>query len=158
LFTCSESRRSQAGVTLVELVVAIAILSIAVAGTLRVIQTTTRASADPMLVQQASFVAEAYLAEILTKDFPSASPCPPAAPLRQNYTNVCDYAGIAGENPTNQNGVETPGLETLDVFVNVDLAAVLDTLVGFAQGVVRIDVRVTHPGGEVQLSAYRTKL
>jgi MSHA pilin protein MshD len=166
LCTCSDRgrpghaspRSGQAGVTLVELVVAIAILSVAVAGTLSVIRRTTLGSADPMLMQQASFVAEAYLAEILTKSFPTVAPCPAPAVPRASYTSVCDYALIADEDPTDQNGTAIPGLETLGVTVTVDLAAQLDTLVGMAGGVVRIDVQVTYTGGEVQLSAYRTDL
>ena len=55
----------QRGVTLVELVISIVVISIALAGTLAVMRRTTASSADPMIVRQAVGVAEAYLEEIL---------------------------------------------------------------------------------------------
>jgi prepilin-type N-terminal cleavage/methylation domain-containing protein len=57
------------GVTLVELIVAIAIIGTGVAGILAVMEATTRRSADPMILQQAQLIGESYLEEILQKKF-----------------------------------------------------------------------------------------
>ena len=67
-----EARRlaaGQSGVTLIELIITIVVISIALTGTLVVISRTVGGSADPMIVRQAVGVAEAYLEEILLKPY-----------------------------------------------------------------------------------------
>ncbi len=55
------------GVTLIELIVAIVVISIALVGVLSVINYTTLHSADPVLRHQAIAIAEAYMEEISLK-------------------------------------------------------------------------------------------
>lgn len=62
------------GVSLVELVVFIAIISTALAGILGVMNFTTRASADPLAQKQALAIAEAYLEEALAMPFTYCDP------------------------------------------------------------------------------------
>jgi len=62
------------GVSLVELVVFIAIISTALAGILGVMSFTTRASADPLAQKQALAIAEAYLEEALAMPFTYCDP------------------------------------------------------------------------------------
>ncbi|MBX3650444.1 MAG: type II secretion system protein [Burkholderiales bacterium] len=67
------STRSR-GISLVELVVFIAIISTALAGILGVMSFTTRASADPLAQKQALAIAEAYLEEVLAMPFTYCDP------------------------------------------------------------------------------------
>lgn len=62
------------GISLVELVVFIAIISTALAGILGVMSFTTRASADPLAQKQALAIAEAYLEEALAMPFTYCDP------------------------------------------------------------------------------------
>lgn len=62
------------GISLVELVVFIAIISTALAGILGVMSFTTRASADPLAQKQALAIAEAYLEETLAMPFTYCDP------------------------------------------------------------------------------------
>lgn len=64
----------QRGISLVELVVFIAIISVGLAGILGVINFTTRASADPLAQKQALAIAEAYLEEVLAMPFTYCDP------------------------------------------------------------------------------------
>ena len=57
------------GFTLVELVIAMVVISIALSGVLMVMNYTTAHSADPMIQHQAVAIAEAYLEEILLKPY-----------------------------------------------------------------------------------------
>jgi len=57
----------QQGLTLIELVVSIVVLSVAITGILMVMTQTTIASADPMLREQATAIARSYLEEILSQ-------------------------------------------------------------------------------------------
>jgi MSHA pilin protein MshD len=159
---CIRSRYRPRGVTLLELVIAIVIISIAVTGALTVFVLTSRGSAEPMVQEQAQLIAEAYLDEILLKKFydpDTGSVCPAKEASRANYDNVCDYDGISSEVPTNQFGNAIGGLTDYAVSVSVVNNGV--TLGGInntgAIRVLRVDVTVTGQGGaSVTLSGYRT--
>ena len=150
-----------AGVTLVELIVAIVIIGVALSGTLLVMRQTIRASADPMVLHQAIAVAEAYLEEIALKPFydpdlgAGGGTCPAAEATRNLYDNVCDYNGLNDVGAEDQDGTAIAGLERYTVDVTVDTTSTLNALTG-STVVVRIDVQVTHPNMEdFMLSAYR---
>ena len=59
--------RRSAGVTLVELIVALVIMGVALAGMVAVYTATTRASVDPVIVQQMQAIADNMMEEILMK-------------------------------------------------------------------------------------------
>ena len=167
-----QSLRRQAGVTLVELVISIVIISVALVGVLLVMNQTTRHSADPLVQHQAVAAAQSYLEEILLKGFrdPSLAPdpdagkvCPGAEGGRALYDNVCDYAGIDDNGARDQSGTAIAGLDGYRVRVEVRCDASLHTLAGNADceatDVLRVDVRVTHAGLaglDITLSGYRT--
>jgi MSHA pilin protein MshD len=67
-------RRRQAGVTLVELVAFIVVVSVGVAGLVMVAGSTIRHSADPMIRKQALAIAESLMAEILQQPFTWCDP------------------------------------------------------------------------------------
>jgi len=66
--------RSQLGVTLVELVVFIVIVSVALVGVLKMLDITTRGSADPLVRKQAISIAESLLTEIEQQPFTLCDP------------------------------------------------------------------------------------
>ncbi len=66
--------KQQLGVTLVELVVFIVIVSVALVGVLKVLDITNRGSADPLLRKQALSIAESLLLEIEQQPFTFCDP------------------------------------------------------------------------------------
>jgi len=150
----------QSGLTLVELVISIAVIGIGVAAIQLGMLATAARSADPMLQHQASAIAEAYLEEILLKDYldgDTESVCPPPEATRDVYDNVCDYATVDDAGARSQDGSPVAGLADYRVRVNVDGSASVNSLSGSAD-VLRVDVRVTHPTGvDLTLSGYRTR-
>lgn len=115
------SARRERGLTLIELIMFLVIVSLAVVGILQVMTYTTRSSADPQVRKQALAVAEALLEEVESMPFTACDPdgydvtsgaCAkaeamgpeaafagqPAAEARGNATapfdNVNDYAGF----------------------------------------------------------------
>jgi MSHA pilin protein MshD len=64
LFEKSEMRISERGISLIELIMFIVIVSVALAGILLVMNVTTRGSADPLVHKQALAIAESLLEEI----------------------------------------------------------------------------------------------
>ena len=152
-----------AGVTLIELVISISIVAIAATGTLLSINRTVRSSADPMIVKQALAVAEAYLEEVLLRDYydPDLGAiggiCPANEASRDLYDNLCDYDLLDDSGARDQDGNAIAGLGDYRVRITVeDTGATLGALAGSAQ-VVRVDVRVTNsPVVDITLSGYRT--
>lgn len=63
------ARNQQKGVTLVELVVFIVIVSVALVGVLKVLDITNRGSADPLVRKQALSIAESLMLEIEQQPF-----------------------------------------------------------------------------------------
>jgi MSHA pilin protein MshD len=75
---CTEShllrQRSQGGISLVELIMFIVIVSLGIVGILSVMNVTTKASADPMLRKQALAIAESLLEEIQLQPYTFCDP------------------------------------------------------------------------------------
>ena len=170
--------RRQTGVTLVEMVIFIMIVSLSVAGILIVMTATTQRSADPMIQQQALLIAESYMEEILHKGFTDPNPgetqvCHTTVPFKEasraSYDNVCDYHNLndtAGA--VDQLGNTVTGLTAYNVSVSV-IGSVGDaTALGpnasqinntGALRVLRVDVEVTHDDVsdfQMRLTGYRT--
>jgi len=138
------------GATLVELVVAIVIIGVALAGVLMVFIRNTGSSADPLIWHQATAIAEAYLEEALTKNFTVGS-----GNTRQTFDDVLDY-NFTDVGARDQNGFAISGLEGYTVQVQ----AVLEALNGIPNtDAVRVTVTVTpaiSPSSTVAISGYRT--
>ncbi|HQU14565.1 MAG: hypothetical protein B7Z66_15710 [Chromatiales bacterium 21-64-14] len=160
------------GMTLIELVISIVVVSIAVTGVLLAINQTVRHSADPMITEQATAIAQSYLEEIMLQSFANppntTAPCNPATlgpdpgETRATYNDVGDYNGLVDAPPRDQNGTPMdPGSSLIDlskyiVKVRVSCAA-LNGIPATASK--RIDVTVTNsavPDLDITISAYRT--
>jgi len=72
--TRNPKRRSSTGLSLIELIVAIVVIGVAVAGVLAAITVSTRSSADPMIQKQALAIAEAFLEEVQLQPFTYCDP------------------------------------------------------------------------------------
>ena len=172
----------QQGATLIELVITITIVSIALVTLIAVTSQTTGRSADPMIQEQAVAVAEAYMEEILQKNFcdpdvaadcvaacTGASSCgnaactvaePPAN--RAVFDDVCDYNALPDNLVRDQSGTLVPGLSQYNITVQVIDNGVTFGLAGNQMvsnngEVVRVDITVTHPAmaNNIQLSGFR---
>ncbi|WP_018609067.1 prepilin-type N-terminal cleavage/methylation domain-containing protein [Uliginosibacterium gangwonense] len=178
---CIDQCRHQAGLTLIELVVFIVVVSIGLAGILSVLNFTTRSSANPMLLKQQVAIAESLLEEIESKPFTYCDPddanvttaastagCATlvqglgpttATENRYNstdpYDNVGDYAGFSMAGILTPNKVTISGLAGYSASVAVAQAG---TSVGLTDNTaaLRIDVTVNAPGmSPVTLTGYR---
>ena len=94
-------RTAQRGVTLIELVIFIVVVSIAVVGLLQIFTHTTASSADPQLRKQALAIAEAMLDEIEGARFTFCDPL--ADPAADMATNAAPF-----DSSTNPTGCNTP--------------------------------------------------
>jgi len=162
------SRSHQRGISLIELVMFIVIISIAVTGVLLVINRVTGHSADTLIRKQAIAAAESLLEEIELQDFISASgvtACPPNPtpnPVTQvnrasQYHIVCDYNGFAtsGIFTVADAAAASAVLANYTASVAVSGVALGTVLAGSA---VRITVTVTDPqSNQIAIDGYRTR-
>jgi MSHA pilin protein MshD len=86
-------RKIQAGISLVELIMFIVIVSLGIVGILSVMNVTTKASADPMLRKQALAIAESLLEEIELQPFTF---CLPTDVLATTALTTAGCTGGAG--------------------------------------------------------------
>jgi MSHA pilin protein MshD len=146
------SMRRQAGTTLIELVIAIVIVSIAVSAVLMVMSMNVGYSADPMIRHQAVAIAEAYLEEISLKSFDDPGGGE-GEPSRDLYDDVDDYHGLVDVGARNQFDAALPGLDDYTVSVTVTQSALPSIA---ASDNYLINVTVTHAENiNFTLSAYR---
>lgn len=73
------TRHGQSGISLIELIMFIVIVSVAVAGILLVLNVTTKSSADPLVHKQALAIAESLLEEVELMPFTYCDPDDPTA-------------------------------------------------------------------------------
>lgn len=171
-----DGRDAQRGVTLIELVMFIVIVSVGIAGILGVLNITTQKSADPVAPKQALSIAEAILEEVELAPFTycdpddanaataaSAAGCAttqegigPEAGDARPFDNVSDYNGFAMSGIVDlATGSPIPGLEAYTAAVTVAPAALGSVAAGDA---LAIKVTVTGPGAtQVVLDGYRTR-
>jgi MSHA pilin protein MshD len=186
------TRAIQTGISLIELVIFIVVVSVGVAGILSVMNVTVMHSADPIVQKQASAIAESLLEEVELQPFTWCDPndgnattatsvagCattaegmgPEAAFVNQPngesryqdinggdspFDNVNDYHGfaMAGIRGIDASATVLPGLGAYSASVAIAQAGGVFGLA--ADDVLRIDVRVTGPGGtDITLTGYR---
>jgi MSHA pilin protein MshD len=145
----------ETGATLVELIIAIVIVGVALAGVLMVFIRNTSASADPLIWHQATAIAEAYLEEALTRNF--TDPDGLGGETRATYDDVLDY-NFTDNGARDQNGSAISGLENYTVQVQA-VASALNDITLASGNAIRVTVTVTPAAlasGTIVISGYRT--
>ncbi|MEE9413328.1 MAG: prepilin-type N-terminal cleavage/methylation domain-containing protein [Methylococcales bacterium] len=148
----------QQGLTLIELIISITILSISLTAIISVFANSSTNSATPMAREQALFIATAYMEEIMLQAYSDPSSetgtCEEGAGNRSLFDDVNDYDCVNDTSgAVDQNGNLISGLGAY----NIDVDVTVDTLNGAVAQ--RIDVTVTRDGLDSinnRLTAYRT--
>lgn len=155
----SSEIRKQRGISLIELILFIVIISVAVAGILLVMNNVTGHSADALVRKQALAIAESLLEEIELQGMSGVTPNLAPAPNwdRTSFDNVCNYNGY---NTTggmrNMDATTVPGLGSYNVAPAVVVDCTTSPWAGIPAGsAVVITVSVTGPGGQIDLTGYR---
>ena len=145
------STRRQRGVTLIELIVALTIVAIAVAGMMAAFTRATAASADPMVAKQMAAVAETLMEEIQLKPY---TPAAHSGNSRADYNDVLDYQDYTTTGVFDISGNAVAGLGDYTVKVKIEPV----TLTGMSSAdAYRIVVSIEHGGDTFRLYGWRTK-
>jgi len=143
------------GFTLVEMIIAMVIISVGLAGVMAVLARTGVQSADPMMTKQVTAIAEGMMEEIMLKPVKGpGTPVPPGAGcIRTDFDEIKDYDGY---NQPVCDVTGTPGIAGYTVKVSV-AAASGNALAGGVPGteVVRIQVTVSHGSTSYALAGWR---
>ena len=129
--------KHQHGVTMVELILTMVIISVALVGILSVINLTVSHSADPIVNQQAIAIAESYLEEILLQNYSGG-----ASSSRANFDDVDDYNNLLDNGAHDQQGTAIANLAQYNVSISVAAPTALAGGVNAKQ----ITVSVSGPG------------
>lgn len=142
-----------AGFTLIEMIIAIVIISVGLAGLLLALNTSVRSSADPMIHKQMLSIAEEMMEEIQLKPM-AVGPGTIAGCNRTAADDVADYAGY------NQSICDIDGTAVLPgytVAVVQDSTAAANLTNGTAAvPAIKITVTVTHGNETFSLVGWRT--
>jgi MSHA pilin protein MshD len=159
------TRHKQRGISLIELIMFIVIVSVALAGILLVMNVTTRGSADPLIHKQALAAAESLLEEIELQDFTAATGAISPNPVTQanratGYHIVSDYNGFTTTGIFTLDNNPVAGLGNYNVSPPVEVVLIAAGELGAlipAASAVRITVHVTDPTGQsIDVTGYRT--
>ncbi|TAJ20243.1 MAG: hypothetical protein EPO47_12375 [Rugosibacter sp.] len=99
---------SQRGITLIELIVFIVIVSVGLAGILSVLNLTTSHSADPMIRKQMLVIAEGLMDEVAAQPFTWCDPDDPVAATAINAAACATPEVMGAEVGETRGGVVTP--------------------------------------------------
>lgn len=144
-----------AGVTLVELIIAIVIVAAVVGGLASVLAGVSRASADPVVQRQMLAIAESMMEEVMLKPYAQGS----GQGGRAQFDDIWDFNGYSAKPVTDIDGTPLPGLDRYAVSVSVDaLGASGLAGIGTAGDAARIRVTVRNGDDSLTLTGWRTRL
>lgn len=144
--------KRQAGFTLVEMIIAIVILGIGLAGVAVAFSVAIGRSGDPVINVQMLAIAEEMIEEVQLKPYTAAANTAPAGCARDTYNDVSDYNGYASSGQVcTVDGVAVAALAGYSVSVGVTTSALSG--VGAAK---KITVTVTRGSSSLTLVGWRT--
>lgn len=150
----SERRSSKArGFSLVEMIVAIVILGVGMAGLLLTFSTVSRHNADPVIAKQMLALAEELTEEVMLKPYSNAVVnAAPSGCARDTYNDVSDYDNYATTGSVcDIEGTTIASLNGYSVAIDVTVSAL-----GGIAAAKKITVTVSHGSDSIELVSWRT--
>lgn len=142
----------QRGFTIIEMVVAIVVIGVGVAGLMSAFSMSVRNSADPMQLKQSQVVADEIMGEILLKPYTSATAGAQVGCARNQFYDVADYNGYTTTGKIcDVDGVAIAGLNGYSLKIDV-----VATTLGGLTAARKITVTVTRGTETYVLVGWRT--
>src|SRR5262245_33786024 len=149
----------QSGFTLVEMIMAMVIIAVGLAGLVTLFRPTVATSADPLINKQLIAATEDVMEEILLKPYaisgtapsPGTYACGSSGAVRNAFDDVRDYNGYTTTGLCSIDGVTVGGLGDANMAVTV----LSENFNGVANAL-RVTVTVTRGGNTFTLVGWRT--
>lgn len=148
------------GFTLVEMIIAIVIIGVGLAGVLTAFNTTIKSSSDPLIHKQMQAVAEEMIEEIVLKPFAVNGTAPTntlqtcgVTASRAGFDDISDYDNYSTTGICDIDGATVAGLASYNVSVAISNSALGDVA---AASVYRVTVTVAHGTDSINLVSWRT--
>src|SRR5262245_51819965 len=117
------------GFTLIELILAITIIGVGLAGVMLAYQNTAKGSADPLITKQMLAAAEEIMEEILLKPVaggafvstPGTYNCGVPNAVRDTFDDILDYHGHNTNGICTSGGVAVPGMGGYNLTITAQL-------------------------------------
>jgi MSHA pilin protein MshD len=149
----SRHRRHQGGLTLVELIVALALAGVLLGSMWSAWSLMGRGSADPLVARQQLAIAQSLLREVSLQPISGATAV--ATPGRTGYASISDYNGLTMTGITDVEGAAVSGLSAYGASVSVTQQALAGVPAGSGYW---IRVTVTGPDSRaLVLGTWRSK-
>jgi MSHA pilin protein MshD len=158
--------KRQSGMTLAELLVAMVVIAVGLAGVLTAFSVVVKNSSDPLIRKQMLAIAEEMMEEITPKQF-AVTGSPPsnsekdcrsgaaAVAPREDFDDVSDYAGYATLGICDIEGLPVVALAAYAVSVTVTTGAALDGITVGTGDVKKVSVLVSHGNETLELNGWR---
>ncbi len=152
------SNKGARGFTLIEMVIAIVIIGVGLAGLLTAFSTVVRNSADPLIRKQVLVVAEEMMAEVLLKQYVVSGTAPGnalrncgTAAARTLFDDVRDYHNYQTSGICDMDGLAVAGLSAYNLVITVQT----ESWQGIAD-CLKVSVTVSRGQESVTLVSWRT--
>lgn len=142
---------NQRGFTLPEVIIAIVVLGVGLAGVLLALRTVARSSGDPVVQRQMQAIAQELLEEIQHKPYAPVAHTAPVACARDTFNDVSDYDGYSCTGMRTVDGTTIPALAGFTVSISVSSGSL-----GGVAAAKRIVITVGNGGESLQLVGWRT--
>ncbi|NCQ51580.1 prepilin-type N-terminal cleavage/methylation domain-containing protein [archaeon] len=149
------NNKKQKGITLIELVIAISIISIALLGVLGAFSVSVRNSADPVTRKQTVLIAESLMDEVLSRSFvkPSGGFAGPFTNAnRTSFDTVTDYNNLVINGISNIYGNSIVGLENYTATITTSSSAL--GAIGSSDSTL-VSISIAGPNDQFVLRGYR---
>ncbi len=146
------SRQRNRGMSLIDMVLAIVILGLGLAGVMVSFNTAARSASDPVVYKQLLSVAELFVEEIALRPYTTQANSAAAGCARNTFNDIGDYTGYATSGTIC--AIDGSAIASLDGY-SVSVTVGAGTLAGVAAAR-RIVVTVTRGSDTISLSTWRT--